>query len=72
MPQAIDRDNSGYITAAELSKLGTKMNQVRCHFNSCLTVSNFQAKTEALMNKLDQDGDGNITLDEFRELFRGK
>ena len=26
--QAIDRDNSGYITMAELGKLGTKMNQV--------------------------------------------
>ena len=28
-----------------------------------------QGKTEALMDKLDTDGDGKITLAEFRELF---
>jgi len=55
--KAIDRDNSGYITMAELGKLGTKMNQ---------------KKTEALMAKLDADGDGKITLEEFRELFKHK
>merc|ERR1712113_1056064 len=55
--KAIDRDNSGFITMAELGKLGTKMNQ---------------KKTEALMAKLDADGDGKITLEEFRELFKHK
>ena len=29
-------------------------------------------KTEALMEKLDRDGDGKITLSEFRELFKPK
>eukprot|EP00090_Calanus_glacialis_P022286 TRINITY_DN34406_c0_g1_i1.p1 TRINITY_DN34406_c0_g1~~TRINITY_DN34406_c0_g1_i1.p1 ORF type:complete len:157 (-),score=73.99 TRINITY_DN34406_c0_g1_i1:128-598(-) len=55
--KAIDRDHSGYITAGELSKLGDKMNQ---------------KKTEALMGKLDTNGDGKITLTEFRELFKHK
>ena len=32
----------------------------------------FQKKTEALMAKLDADGDGKITLEEFRELFKHK
>ena len=52
--QAIDRDHSGYITMGELGKLGNKMNQ---------------EKTVALMEKLDTNGDGKITLSEFRELF---
>ena len=55
--QAIDRDHSGYITAGELSRLGSKMDQ---------------EKTEALMEKLDADGDGKITLSEFRTLFKHK
>ena len=29
-------------------------------------------RTEALMDKLDTDGDGKITLSEFRELFKPK
>ena len=29
-----------------------------------------KAKLEALMTKLDTDGDGKITLDEFRGLFK--
>ena len=53
--QAIDHDHSGYITAGELSKLGDKMNR---------------EKTVALMGKLDTNGDGKITLTEFRELFK--
>ena len=55
--QAIDRDHSGYITLGELRKLGNKMDQ---------------EKTEALMEKLDTNGDGKITLTEFRELFKHK
>ena len=85
--QAIDRDNSGYITMAELGKLGTKMNQVSQVFTSTqpyhafkfgksrffrIKLSILQKKTEALMAKLDADGDGKITLEEFRELFKHK
>merc|ERR1712106_541338 len=55
--KAIDRDHSGYITIGELGKLGNKMNQ---------------EKTVALMEKLDTNGDGKITLSEFRELFKHK
>ena len=64
---------------AELGKLGTKMNQVidRNHHISqkvfmLVIKKSFQKKTEALMAKLDADGDGKITLEEFRELFKHK
>ena len=63
---------------AELGKLGTKMNQVidRNYHNSqkvfMFVKKSFQKKTEALMAKLDADGDGKITLEEFRELFKHK
>ena len=53
--QAIDKDNSGSIDASELSKLGGGMSK---------------EKLEKLMAKLDTDGDGQITLDEFRGLFK--
>ena len=64
---------------AELGKLGTKMNQVidrNYHISQkvfmLVTKKSFQKKTEALMAKLDADGDGKITLEEFRELFKHK
>ena len=53
--QAIDKDNSGSIDSSELSKLGGNMSK---------------EKLEALMSKLDTDGDGKITLEEFRGLFK--
>ena len=53
--QAIDKDNSGSIDPSELSKLGGSMSK---------------KKLAALMNKLDKDGDGKITLKEFRALFK--
>eukprot|EP00090_Calanus_glacialis_P002642 TRINITY_DN11975_c0_g1_i2.p1 TRINITY_DN11975_c0_g1~~TRINITY_DN11975_c0_g1_i2.p1 ORF type:complete len:170 (+),score=71.89 TRINITY_DN11975_c0_g1_i2:70-579(+) len=53
--KAIDKDNSGSIDSSELGKLGGNMSQ---------------KKREALMTKLDTDGDGKITLEEFRGLFK--
>ena len=55
-PQAIDKDNSGSIDASELSKLGGG--------------NMSKEKLEKLMAKLDTDGDGKITLEEFRGLFK--
>ena len=57
---------------AELGKLGTKMNQVIDRNYHISHRKSFQKKTEALMAKLDADGDGKITLEEFRELFKHK
>ena len=54
--KAVDRDNSGYITVGELGMLGGgKMDE---------------AKTTALMAKLDTDKDGRISLSEFKKLFK--
>ena len=46
--QAIDKDNSGFITTAELGKMSQAMSRKKC---------------DALMKKLDTDGDGKITLE---------
>ena len=54
--QAIDKDNSGSIDSSELSKLGGG--------------NMSKEKVEKLMTKLDTDGDGKITLEEFRGLFK--
>ena len=53
--QSIDKDGSGSIDPSELTKLTGNMSQ---------------KKLDALMKKLDTDGDGQITLDEFRALFK--
>ena len=49
-------DSSGSIDSSELRKLGGG--------------NMSKEKVEKLMNKLDKDGDGKITLEEFRELFK--
>ena len=56
LTQAIDKDNSGSIDASELSKLGGG--------------NMSKEKLDKLMAKLDTDGDGKITLEEFRGLFK--
>ena len=53
--QSIDKDNSGSIDPEELTKL---------------TGDVSKKKLDALMKKLDTDGDGQITLEEFRVLFK--
>ena len=53
--QSIDKDNSGSIDPSELSKL---------------TGNVSQKQVDALMKKLDKNGDGKITLEEFRGLFK--
>ena len=52
--KSIDKDNSGFIDPEEMMKLTGNINKKQLN---------------ALMKKLDKDGDGQITLDEFRVLF---
>merc|ERR1719220_761736 len=52
--KALDKDNSGYITEKEMRKLSTKLSE---------------KELSAIMKKLDVDGDGKLTLDEFRKMF---
>jgi len=50
----LDQDKSGYITAKELKLLSKKMSE---------------REIKALMNKLDSDGDGQLSFEEFKVLF---
>merc|ERR1711874_335418 len=51
---ALDRDNSGYISAKEMRKLSAKLSE---------------EELNALMVKLDSDGDGVLSFEEFKVLF---
>jgi len=51
---ALDKDNSGYISAKEMRKLSAKLSE---------------GELKALMVKLDLDGDGVLSFEEFKVLF---
>jgi len=51
---ALDKDNSGYISSKELRKLSAKLSE---------------EELQGLMMKLDSDGDGQLSLEEFKVLF---
>jgi len=51
---ALDKDHSGYVTEKELKKLSKKLST---------------NELKSLMTKLDSDGDGRLSFEEFRVLF---
>jgi Ca2+-binding EF-hand superfamily protein len=54
-----DQDNSGYIQAAELENIMRKMGR---RFN--------KSEIDAMVRSLDSSGDGQISFDEFVQLFK--
>ena len=74
--RAIDKDNSGFVDREEFLQFTRSVSRLKPsrHLAWGLDISSNlpAAKQEKLLKKIDKDGDGKISLAEFRHLFDKK